>query len=61
MLIPIGVIFYTAAGGLKATFMASYAHTAVVYIALLIFTFSIYASDAEVIGSPAKVILIILT
>jgi urea-proton symporter len=55
MLIPIGVILYTAAGGLKATFMASYIHTAIVYIALLIFTFSIYGSSEDVIGSPSKV------
>lgn len=55
MLIPIGVVLYTAAGGLKATFMASYVHTAIVYIALLIFTFLIYASSEENIGSPAKV------
>merc|ERR1719238_174408 len=29
-LIPWGVIFYTAAGGLKATFLASYFHTAII-------------------------------
>lgn len=55
MLIPVGVILYTAAGGLKATFMASYVHTAIVYIALLIFTFIIYASSEPGIGSPSKV------
>eukprot|EP00892_Ulva_mutabilis_P007270 jgi/Ulvmu1/4915/UM201_0007.1 len=55
MLIPIGVILYTAAGGLKATFMASYIHTSIVYIALVIFIFKIYASDEATIGSPSKV------
>ena len=55
MLIPIGVILYTAAGGLKATFMASYIHTAILYLALLIFTFKIYASSEAAIGSPSKV------
>lgn len=55
MLIPIGVILYTAAGGLKATFMASYVHTGIVMIALLIFTFQIYASGQENIGSPSAV------
>lgn len=56
MLIPVGVILYTAAGGLKATFMASYVHTAIVYIALLVFTFIIYASSETNIGSPSKVL-----
>ena len=60
MLIPVGVILYTAAGGLKATFMASYVHTAIVYIALLIFTFTIYASSETNIGSPGKVLLSLL-
>jgi urea-proton symporter len=55
MLIPVGVILYTAAGGLKATFMASYVHTSLVMIALLIFTFQIYASNHTNIGSPAAV------
>lgn len=55
MLIPIGVILYTAAGGLKATFMASYIHTSIVYIALLIFMFKIYASDEQGLGSPATI------
>ena len=55
MLIPVGVILYTAAGGLKATFMASYIHTGILYIALLIFTFKIYASTEPGLGSPSKV------
>jgi urea-proton symporter len=54
-LIPVGVILYTAAGGLKATFMASYIHTAILYIALVIFTFKIYASSEPGVGSPGKV------
>ena len=40
---------------MQATFMASYIHTAILYIALLIFTFKIYASSEDGIGSPAKV------
>ena len=36
-LIPIGVIAYTMAGGLKATFMASYIHTAIIFVILLTF------------------------
>jgi urea-proton symporter len=53
-LIPVGVILYTAAGGLKAAFMSAYIHTAILYIALCIFTFSIYSSSEANIGSPGK-------
>lgn len=53
-LIPIGIILYTAAGGLKATFLASYIHTTIIFIALLIFIFQIYASHDD-LGSPSKV------
>lgn len=53
-LIPVGVILYTAAGGLKATFMASYVHTAILYIALCLFAFGIYATSDD-LGSPAVV------
>ena len=35
-LIPWGVILYTAAGGLKATFMASYLHTAIIFLVLVV-------------------------
>lgn len=34
---------------------ASYIHTSIVYIALVIFVFKIYASDEVSIGSPSKV------
>lgn len=54
MLIPIGVIFYTAAGGLKATFIASYVHTAIIYIVLVTFTMLVYAASDD-LGSPGKV------
>lgn len=37
-LIPMGVTLYTAQGGLKATFIASWAHVAIIYIALCIFS-----------------------
>lgn len=53
-LIPIGVIVYTAAGGLKATFMASYIHTSIIYVALVIFIFTIYVTSDD-LGSPSKV------
>jgi urea-proton symporter len=40
--IPWGVIVYTASGGLKATFLASYIHTAVIMIILVIMIFQVY-------------------
>jgi SSS family transporter len=53
-LIPMGVIAYTVAGGLKATFMASYLHTAIIYFVLCLFVFIVYTSDEE-LGSADKV------
>lgn len=53
-LIPIGVMFYTLAGGLKATFMASYVHAMLIYIFLLIFIFEIYVGNDE-LGSASAV------
>mmetsp|Transcript_59798 Transcript_59798/g.139304 ORF Transcript_59798/g.139304 Transcript_59798/m.139304 type:complete len:849 (-) Transcript_59798:86-2632(-) len=48
---------YTMHGGLKATFFASYVHTTVIFLMLLIFTFSVYggATDNEFYGSASKV------
>ena len=55
-LIPIGVIAYTMAGGLKATFMASYIHTAIIFVILLTFIVLVYLSDdGDPLGSPGKV------
>jgi SSS family transporter len=53
-LIPFGVTLYTAQGGLKATFIASWSHVAIIYIALCIFMFQIYTTD-PMLGSPKKV------
>jgi len=36
-LIPLGVIAYTVAGGLKATFLASYVHTSIIFVGLVTF------------------------
>lgn len=44
-LIPWGVILYTAAGGLKATFMASYLHTAIIFIVLVICVYTVYVKN----------------
>lgn len=55
ILIPVGVIMYTAHGGLKATFMSTYLHTIVVFIALCLFAFEIYATPNTGLGSPGSV------
>lgn len=41
-LIPWGVILYTASGGLKATFLASYIHTSIIMLVLVIMVFVVY-------------------
>merc|ERR1719399_285836 len=43
--IPWGVIIYTAAGGLKATFLASYIHTAVIFVVLLVMVYTVYVKE----------------
>ena len=66
MLIPISVLLYTASGGLKATFTTSYAHTVIIYVALCLFTFTVYAGSKDMgIGSidrvsPASLALILI-
>ena len=48
-LIPWGVILYTSSGGLKATFMASYLHTMIIFAVLIsmitIVYIKVYSSD----------------
>jgi len=44
-LIPWGVILYTAAGGLKATFMASYIHTAIIFLVLVTCVYTVYVKE----------------
>jgi Na+/proline symporter len=41
-LIPWGIILYTAAGGLKATFLASYLHTMIIFAVLVTMVFVVY-------------------
>jgi len=42
-LIPLGVIWYTMVGGLKATFLASYIHTSIIFVGLVIMVTFTYA------------------
>ncbi|KAG0588243.1 hypothetical protein KC19_2G228200 [Ceratodon purpureus] len=53
-LIPLGVVVYTLHGGLKATFLASYLHSVVVHIVLVIFVYLVYVSSKK-LGSPKEV------
>ncbi len=41
-LIPIGVMIYTLVGGLKATFVADYMHTIIIFIVILTFVATVY-------------------
>lgn len=41
-LIPWGVILYTAAGGLQATFLASYLHTSIIFSVVITMVFLVY-------------------
>ncbi len=41
-LIPIGVMIYTLVGGLKATFVADYIHTIVIFVVILTFVSVVY-------------------
>lgn len=41
-LIPWGVILYTASGGLQATFLASYLHTAIIFSVVITMVFLVY-------------------
>jgi len=51
--IPVPVMVYTAFGGLKGTYYASFTHTAVIFLALLIFLWKIYAGPSD-LGSTDK-------
>ncbi|KAL6005889.1 urea active transporter [Asimina triloba] len=53
-LIPLGVIVYTLAGGLKATFLASYIHSVIVHLVLVIFVYLVYTGSGK-LGSPKVV------
>jgi Na+/proline symporter len=52
-LIPLVVAAYVIAGGLRSTFIADYTHTVILFIAIFVFGFSMYATNDSV-GSPGK-------
>ncbi len=44
-LIPIGVMIYTLVGGLKATFVADYMHTIIIFVVILTFVAAVYINS----------------
>ncbi len=44
-LIPIGVMIYTLVGGLKATFVADYMHTIIIFVTILTFVTAVYVNS----------------
>lgn len=44
-LIPIGVMIYTLVGGLKATFVADYMHTIIIFVVILVFVSAVYLNS----------------
>lgn len=51
-LIPIGVMIYTLVGGLKATFVADYIHTIIIFVVILTFVTVVYVTS-DVTGGVA--------
>ena len=52
-LLPLGVMAYTALGGLKATFISDWIHTVIIYIILIITMYTCYCTSSY-IGSPSR-------
>jgi len=44
-LIPVGVMIYTLVGGLKATFVADYMHTIIIFVVILTFVAAVYLNS----------------
>jgi len=58
-LIPWGVILYTSAGGLKATFLASYLHTVIIFAVLITMVMMVYIkvySSDQIYGFLAQTV-----
>ncbi len=53
ILIPLTVFIYTFVGGLRATFISDYMHTALIFATILAFMFSAFATNED-IGSPSR-------
>jgi len=53
-LTPIGVLIYTMAGGLKATFLASYLHTTIIFVGLTFFITMVYIVQNDCDARPMQ-------
>lgn len=51
---PVTVVLYTAHGGLRSTYLASYWHVLFMFCVVLVFCFQVYSADSDV-GSAKKV------
>lgn len=49
-LIPFVVAVYVVAGGLRSTFVADYTHTAILFIAIFVFGFTVYLPSGPIGG-----------
>lgn len=52
-LIPLVVVAYVIAGGLRSTFIADYTHTVILFVAILVFGF-VMVTSSDIVGSPGK-------
>lgn len=50
LLIPVGVMVYTLVGGLKATFVADYMHTIIIFVVILSFVSVVYFISPDIGG-----------
>ncbi|CDO93330.1 unnamed protein product [Kluyveromyces dobzhanskii CBS 2104] len=53
-LLPVGVVLYTIFGGIKATFLTDYVHTIVIIVIIMVFAFTVYATNSQ-LGSPKAI------
>jgi urea-proton symporter len=53
-IVPIGVVFYTTFGGIKATFLTDFVHTWIILIIIILFSLTVYATSGK-LGSPRAV------
>lgn len=58
-LIPLVVAAYVIAGGLRSTFIADYIHTVILFIAIFVFCFVMYATS-DVVGSISRFYALLL-
>ncbi|KAG8830533.1 hypothetical protein FRC17_004740 [Serendipita sp. 399] len=59
-LIPLGVAIYVIAGGMRATLLCDYTHTAVLFAIIFVFMFTVYATSDK-IGSIDKMHELLVT